>query len=118
MTGPGGRSNDDSRRWLLALPPLAGLVAVLAATGKGLYVSPDAVFFVGTARNLVDGRGFTPRAGLPPLGNDPEGAAQGFKLAIVRRRQHRHLAGKHIGREKDQRVRIQHQGCSTAHGLT
>jgi hypothetical protein len=56
---------------LLALPPLAGLVAVIAATAKGLYVSPDAVFYVGTARNWLDGRGLTPPAGLPPLEHFP-----------------------------------------------
>jgi hypothetical protein len=56
---------------LLALPPLAGLVAVVAATGKGLYVSPDAVFYVGTARNWIDGRGLTPPPGLPPLSHFP-----------------------------------------------
>ena len=60
-----------SRRSLLALPPLAGLVAVVVATGKGLYVSPDAVFYVGTARNLLDGRGLTPPPGLPPLDHFP-----------------------------------------------
>ena len=56
---------------LLALPPLAGLVAVIAATGKGIYVSPDAVFYVGTARNWLDGRGFTPPPGLPPVDHFP-----------------------------------------------
>ncbi|HEX2048477.1 MAG TPA: hypothetical protein VHF27_11970 [Acidimicrobiales bacterium] len=64
MTGTGGRA-------LLALPPLAGVVAVVAATAKGLYVSPDAVFYVGTARNWLDGRGFTPPPGLPPLEHFP-----------------------------------------------
>lgn len=59
------------RSSLLALPPLAGLAAVLAATAKGLYVSPDAVFYVGTARNWLDGRGFTPPAGLPPVQHFP-----------------------------------------------
>ena len=54
------------RRSWLALPPLAAVVAVVLATGKGLYVSPDAVFYVGTARNWLDGRGFTPPAGVPP----------------------------------------------------
>jgi hypothetical protein len=60
-----------TRRWLLALPPLAGLVAVLAAGAKGLYVSPDAVFYVGTARNWLDGKGFTPPPGLPPIEHFP-----------------------------------------------
>ena len=46
-------------------------MAVIAATAKGLYVSPDAVFYVGTARNWLDGRGFTPPAGLPPLEHFP-----------------------------------------------
>jgi len=60
-----------TRRFLLALPPLAGLLAVVAATGRGLYVSPDAVFYVGTARNWLDGRGLTPPPGLPPLEHFP-----------------------------------------------
>jgi len=60
-----------TRRSLLFVPPLVGLVAVVLATGKGLYVSPDAVFYVGTARNWLDGRGFTPPSGLPPLEHFP-----------------------------------------------
>ena len=60
-----------TRRTLLALPPIAGLIAVVLATGKGLYVSPDAVFYVGTARNWLDGRGLTPPPGLPPLEHFP-----------------------------------------------
>ncbi len=60
-----------SRRWPLALPPVTGLVTVLAATGKGLYVSPDAVFYVGTARIWLDGGGFTPPSGLPPVEHFP-----------------------------------------------
>jgi hypothetical protein len=61
------------RRSWLALPPLAAVVAVVLATAKGLYVSPDAVFYVGTARNWVDGRGLTPPAGVPPLEHFPPG---------------------------------------------
>jgi hypothetical protein len=61
------------RRSWLALPPLAAVVAVVLATGKGLYVSPDAVFYVGTARNWLDGRGLTPPAGVPPLEHFPPG---------------------------------------------
>ncbi len=61
------------RRSWLAVPPLAGLIAVLAAGAKGLYVSPDAVFYVGTARNWLDGRGFTPPPGVPPLEHFPPG---------------------------------------------
>jgi 4-amino-4-deoxy-L-arabinose transferase-like glycosyltransferase len=56
---------------LLALPTVAGLLAVVAASAKGLYVSPDAAFYVGTARNWLDGRGFTPPPGLPPLEHFP-----------------------------------------------
>jgi hypothetical protein len=61
------------RRSWLAVPPLAGLIAVLAAGAKGLYVSPDAVFYVGTARNWLDGQGFTPPPGVPPLEHFPPG---------------------------------------------
>ena len=61
------------RRSWLAVPPLAGLIAVLVAGAKGLYVSPDAVFYVGTARNWLDGRGFTPPPGVPPLEHFPPG---------------------------------------------
>jgi len=47
------------------------MAAVTAATGKGLYVSPDSVFYVGTARNLLGGAGFRSPAGLQPLGHFP-----------------------------------------------
>ena len=60
-----------TRRWLFALPPAVALISVVAATTKGLYVSPDAVFYVGTARNWLDGRGLTPPPGLPPLEHFP-----------------------------------------------
>lgn len=63
MTAPRGA--------VLAVPAVAGVVALVAATGKGVYVSPDAVFYVGTARNLVDGHGFTPPPGLPPVQHFP-----------------------------------------------
>lgn len=56
---------------VLGVPVAAGVAGLVAATAKGLYVSPDAVFYVGTARNLVDGRGFTPSPGLPPLQHFP-----------------------------------------------
>ena len=68
------------RRSWLAVPPLAGLIAVLAAGAKGLYVSPDAVFYVGTARNWLDGRGFTP----PPGGPRPDHFPRGFTLFLPR----------------------------------
>jgi len=55
------------------IPVVAGLAAVLAAGAKGLYVSPDAVFYLGTARNWLDGRGFTPPPGVPPVEHFPPG---------------------------------------------
>lgn len=55
----------------MGAPALAAMGAVAAATGKGLYVSPDSVFYVGTARNLLDHRGLTPPSGLPPIGHFP-----------------------------------------------
>ena len=58
---------------MILLPAVVGLAAVLAAGAKGLYVSPDAVFYVGTARNWLEGRGFTPPPGVPPLEHFPPG---------------------------------------------
>ena len=40
-------------------------------TGKGLYVSPDSVSYVGIARSLLDGQGWSPPPGLPPPGHFP-----------------------------------------------
>lgn len=56
---------------MIFLPVVLGLGAVLAAGAKGLYVSPDAVFYVGTARNWLGGHGFTPPPGVPPLEHFP-----------------------------------------------
>lgn len=56
---------------LVAAPAVAAMVALVAATGKGLYASPDSVFYVGTARNLLDGAGFRPPPGLQPLDHFP-----------------------------------------------
>ncbi len=47
------------------------MAAVVVATGKGLYVSPDSVFYVGTARSLLEGRGWTPPPGLPSVDHFP-----------------------------------------------
>lgn len=58
---------------MIFLPAVVGFVAALVAGAKGLYVSPDAVFYVGTARNWLDGRGFTPPPGVPPLEHFPPG---------------------------------------------
>lgn len=50
---------------------LAGVVALLAVNRLGPYTSPDSVFYVGTARNLIDGAGFVPPPGTHPLSNFP-----------------------------------------------
>ncbi|MCA1691398.1 MAG: hypothetical protein LC733_04030 [Actinobacteria bacterium] len=48
-----------------------GTVAMLVVTRRGPYLSADGLAYVGMARNLVDGHGFTPPPGAPPLGNFP-----------------------------------------------
>ena len=40
-------------------------------TRKGVYASPDSAFYVGTARNLLDGHGLTAPPGSPPLSHFP-----------------------------------------------
>jgi len=50
---------------------MVAMAAVTAATGKGLYVSPDSVFYVGSARNLLGGSGLRSPPGLQPLGHFP-----------------------------------------------
>jgi len=47
------------------------MATMIAVTRQGLYVSPDSVSYVGTARSLLDGRGWTPPPGLPELGHFP-----------------------------------------------
>ncbi|MDQ4096415.1 MAG: glycosyltransferase family 39 protein, partial [Actinomycetota bacterium] len=44
---------------------------MLAVTRRGAYLSPDGLAYVGTARNLLDGAGFSLPPGSPPLGNFP-----------------------------------------------
>lgn len=56
---------------LLALPALGAAALLVAVTRRGAYLSSDALAYVGTARNLVDGHGFTPPPGSPALGNFP-----------------------------------------------
>ena len=56
---------------LLALPAVVGAVALLIVTRKGVYASPDSAFYVGTARNLLDGHGLTAPPGSPPLSHFP-----------------------------------------------
>ena len=55
----------------LALPAVIGTVALLVVTRKGVYASPDSAFYVGTARNLLDGHGFSAPPGSPPLSHFP-----------------------------------------------
>lgn len=54
---------------MLAVTAVAGTVVLLVVTRRGAYLSPDSLAYVGTARNLLDGRGLTPPPGSPPLGN-------------------------------------------------
>jgi len=48
-----------------------GAGVLLLVTRHGAYLSPDGLSYVGTARNLVDGAGYTPPPGSPPIGNFP-----------------------------------------------
>ncbi|MBA3268601.1 MAG: hypothetical protein H0T70_10150 [Acidimicrobiia bacterium] len=59
------------KRWWLVVPPLVGMAVTVLVTDKGLYVSPDSVSYVGTARRLLDGQGWSPPPGLPRLGHFP-----------------------------------------------
>ena len=56
---------------MLFLPALVGVAAMVVVTWHGAYLSPDGLAYVGTARNLVDGRGYTAPPGSPPIGNFP-----------------------------------------------
>lgn len=56
---------------MLAAPAVVGTVALLLVTRKGAYASPDSAFYVGTARNLLDGNGLTAPPGSPPLSHFP-----------------------------------------------
>ncbi len=55
----------------LGLPAVVGTVALLLVIRKGVYASPDSAFYVGTARNLLDGNGLTAPPGSPPLSHFP-----------------------------------------------
>jgi hypothetical protein len=56
---------------VLGLPAVIGTVALLVVARKGVYASPDSAFYVGTARNLLDGHGLTAPPGSPPLSHFP-----------------------------------------------
>jgi hypothetical protein len=55
------RRNASGRLALGAavLCSLVGIALVLVATSRGVGVSPDSVYFVGAARNVLDGRGLS-----------------------------------------------------------
>jgi 4-amino-4-deoxy-L-arabinose transferase-like glycosyltransferase len=59
------------RALVLGLPAVVGAAVLLIVSRRGVYLSPDGLSYVGTARNLVDGHGLTPPPGAPPLGNFP-----------------------------------------------
>jgi len=67
---PDGRRPDRAVPVLVGMA-LAGVVALLVVNRLGPYTSPDSVFYVGTARNLLDGTGFVPPPGTHPLSNFP-----------------------------------------------
>jgi len=48
---------------------LAGTVTILLITRNAPYISPDAVSYIGTARGLASGDGFTTPPGTPPVGH-------------------------------------------------
>ncbi|MDQ6910269.1 MAG: hypothetical protein M3Z84_05725, partial [Actinomycetota bacterium] len=54
---------------LLVLLALAGSATMAFVTRDGPYVSPDAVSYIGTARGLAAGDGFTAPPGTPPVGH-------------------------------------------------
>jgi hypothetical protein len=50
---------------LAALIMLAGFVAVLLATGRGVGVTPDSISYIGGARSLLAGDGFSMPGNVP-----------------------------------------------------
>ena len=54
---------------MLVVPAVVGVTSLLVVTRRGAYLSPDALAYVGTARNLVHGHRFTPPPGSPPVSN-------------------------------------------------
>jgi len=56
---------------VVVAPALAGVTALLLVNRLGPYTSPDSVFYVGTARNLLEGRGMVSPPGTQELSNFP-----------------------------------------------
>ncbi|MEW6154258.1 MAG: hypothetical protein AB1673_09770 [Actinomycetota bacterium] len=50
---------------------MAATALALAISRRGVYTSPDALAYLGTAANLAGGDGFTPPPGSPPVANFP-----------------------------------------------
>jgi len=65
------RTHELAALVVLALPAVVGAVALLLVARQGVYASPDSTFYVGTARNLLDGRGLTAPPGTPELSHFP-----------------------------------------------
>ena len=68
---PAARLKGWSAALVLAVPAVIGTIALLVVTRKGVYASPDSASYVGTARNLLHGHGFTAPPGSPPLSHFP-----------------------------------------------
>jgi hypothetical protein len=60
------RGNRGWGNWAAFLPIAAGFVVIMAATPHGIGLSPDSVAYIGGARNILVGEGFS----MPP-GNAP-----------------------------------------------
>jgi 4-amino-4-deoxy-L-arabinose transferase-like glycosyltransferase len=54
---------------VLVAPAVLGVTSLLVVTRRGAYLTPDALAYVGTARNIAHGHGFTPPPGSPPVSN-------------------------------------------------
>lgn len=56
---------------VLLAPAVIGTAALLMVARRGAYASPDSAFYVGVARNLIDGAGWVAPPGSPPLAHFP-----------------------------------------------
>jgi len=76
-TQPGRTATRRLALVVLLLPSLVGIALVLVGTSRGVGVSPDSVYFISGARNLLDGHGlsqfpdaegrYAPIVSWPPL---------------------------------------------------
>lgn len=58
-TQPGRSVTGRLAPAVLLLPSLVGILLVLATTDRGAGVTPDSVYYLAAARNLLDGRGLS-----------------------------------------------------------